>query len=371
MRRYDIDWIRVIAIVLVLYFHVGMIFTAEWDWHIQNEERSNLVLETNFFLRQFRMPLLFLISGVGSWFAFRKRSFGQYIKERYHRLVIPLLFAMFFVVPPQVYLERLFRGTEYSSFLEFYPSVLKFIPYPQGNFSWHHMWFVLYLFLYSALAGPFFKYIRSVKGQDLKKKLLFFSGRNSIYILFLPSVAWYASVCTFYPSTNALVNDWGYFFYWFSFFVIGYIIACNEEMWQRLLLNRRTSLGYALLAIMVTNYLRWNGMEDNGLHIVIIVRVFASFSGWMLIYSILGYGQKYLNKASAILNYTNKGIYPFYIIHQTIIVILAFYVVPLEHEGIFFKYLFISTLSLFLSLAFYEFCVRPYRWTRYVFGVKE
>ena len=168
LRRYDIDWLRVIAIVLVLYFHTGMAFIAEWDWHIQNEERSYLILEINFFLRQFRMPLLFLISGVGSWFAFRKRRIWQYIRERNTRLMIPFIFAMLVIVPPQVYIERIFKGEDYASFFHFYPTIFTTGPYPDGNLSWHHMWFVLYLFIYSTFAAPVFFFILYEKGKRWK-----------------------------------------------------------------------------------------------------------------------------------------------------------------------------------------------------------
>jgi len=85
-RMYDLDWLRVIAIILVLYFHVAMIFTSEWDFHIKNKEQSNLWLEFNYWLSRFRMPLLFFVSGVGSFFALKKRTAWTFIKERHHRL---------------------------------------------------------------------------------------------------------------------------------------------------------------------------------------------------------------------------------------------------------------------------------------------
>ncbi len=136
---------RIITIVLVLYFHTAMIFTEESDYHIKNDQLSYLWLEFNFWLSQFRMPLLFFISGMGSYWALRKRTPWVFIKERHNRLLIPVVFAMFFIVPPQVYFECLFNNQITASFIDFYPSVLNLIPYPEGNFSWHHMWFVLYL----------------------------------------------------------------------------------------------------------------------------------------------------------------------------------------------------------------------------------
>jgi peptidoglycan/LPS O-acetylase OafA/YrhL len=370
-RRHDIDWLRIIAIVLVLYFHSGMAFIAEWDWHIQNEERSHLILEINFFLRQFRMPLLFLISGVGSWFAFRKRNIRRYIKERATRLLIPLIFAMLVIVPPQVYMERIFRGADYSSFFQFYPTIFTTGPYPDGNLSWHHMWFVLYLFLYSVIAAPLFFYLRLENGQNWRRILKKLAGKYTILSIPILAAIWYGSVCAYYPSTNALVNDGGFFVYWLSFFIAGYLIACNEEMWQTLRLNARFYLGIAVLFSLVVNYFRWNQLEPDTYNMLLYsIRFMTAMSGWMYIYAILGYGQKYLNKENKILSYSNRAIYPFYIVHQTIIVVLAYYIVQLEVEGVLFKYLFLSTLSLVLSILFYEFLVRPFKVSRYLFGVK-
>ncbi|HAP62343.1 MAG TPA: acyltransferase, partial [Cytophagales bacterium] len=158
-RQHYIDWLRIFAILGVLFFHTAMLFVEDWTWHIQNEERSYLWLEFNFWLSRFRMPLLFFISGFGSYLALRKRTTRQYLGERYKRLMIPLFFAIFFIVPPQIYFERIFNGATFS-FGEFYLTTFNFVPYPEGNMSWHHMWFVLYLFIYSAVGLPLFLWLR-------------------------------------------------------------------------------------------------------------------------------------------------------------------------------------------------------------------
>ncbi len=138
-----------------------MLFVSEWGWHIQNEERSNLVLGFNFWLSRFRMHLLFFISGVGTFYALRKRTNKLYLSERSSRLLIPLLFSILVIVPPQVYIERISQGLAYSSFFDFYPQIFNFQPYPEGDFSWHHMWFVLYLFFYSLIGLPIFLCLKS------------------------------------------------------------------------------------------------------------------------------------------------------------------------------------------------------------------
>ncbi|MEM6700573.1 MAG: hypothetical protein AAF599_19365, partial [Bacteroidota bacterium] len=95
-----------------------------------------------------------------------------------------------------------------------------------------------------------------------------------------------------------------------------------------------------------------------------------AFSAWAWLFTAMGYGKRYLNRPNKYLAYTNRAIYPFYIIHQTIIVIVGYYIVTLVDEGILAKYLFISTLSLLLSIGFYEFLVRPFKVMRFLFGMK-
>ncbi|MEM1325794.1 MAG: acyltransferase family protein [Bacteroidota bacterium] len=371
-RHHDIDWLRIIAIVLVLYFHVAMIFVEDWDWHIKNEERSYLWLEFNFFLSRFRMPLLFVISGLGSWFAFRKRNVWQYIKERGIRLIIPLLFGMLVIVPPQIYFERLFQGDTYTSFWQFYATVFECTPYPEGNLSWHHLWFVLYLFIYSAVAAPFFQWLKSHNGSHLRAQLHFFNHPIRLYFLALPSVFIHCTLAIQFPQTNALVGDYGYLLYWFTFFVVGYLIAAQPSIWKRIEKSSRRSLQFAILATLIVNYFRWNRIElDEGSWLFLFVRATTALSGWLWLFTAMGYGKRYLNRPHPILAYANRAIYPFYIIHQTIIVIIGYYVVTLVTESILAKYLFISTLSLILSIAFYDFLVRPFRVMRFLFGVKS
>lgn len=368
-RRHDIDWLRIIAIILVLYFHTAMIFTAEWGWHIKNDELSYLWLEFNFWLSRFRMPLLFFISGYGTFLALRKRSPLRYLKERHNRLMIPLLFAMIVIVPPQVYFERIFNGATLS-YAEFWPTIFELIPYPEGNISWHHMWFVLYLFVYSALLLPVFLYLRKNNVQRSINSLIAKHSWITYLILIIPAVAVYTLFTVNTNRTNALIGDWGWMSYWATFFLAGYFAGIAPNMWSRIEKDTRTLVGLALLSTIVLNYFRWNRLELEGL-IEFVYLILLPTSGWLWLLAILSLGKRYLNINHPILAYANQAIYPFYILHQTIIIIIGYYIVTLVDEGILAKYLFVSTASFILSVAGYEFLIRPFRVMRFLFGVKE
>ena len=135
-RRYDLDWLRIIAILIVLIFHVGMFFN-DWDWHIKNNNTSDAFGYVMIWLHYWRLPLLLFISGAGTIYASAKRNEKQFALERAKRLLIPLVFSMFVIVPPQIYFERI---SDYSSYFQFYPTVFECVPYPDGaSLSWHHM----------------------------------------------------------------------------------------------------------------------------------------------------------------------------------------------------------------------------------------
>ncbi len=376
-RRYDLDWLRVLAIIAVLYFHTAMLFVSEWDWHIKNNEVSNLWLEFNYWLSKFRMPLLFFISGVGSFFALRKRSGWQYLKERNHRLIVPLIFAIFVIVPPQIYFERLFDGEAYASYLDFYPTVFKFEAYPKGNTSWHHMWFVLYLFIYSAIGLPFFLWLRTEKVNHTLQLLTEKMPSGLIYLIALPTVVLFVLWTSRFEGTNDLIHDYGWLPYWFSFFMAGYIVAASPKLWEFIEVHRKWSLQLAVASIVFINYFRWNQLEPWEVYgaqwkshsVSYLLLAVMGVNGWLWLLAILGYGKRYLNRPSKLLNYANEGIYPFYILHQTVIVALGYYAVQTQ-ETILAKYLFVSTLSLLATVVLYDFLVKPFALTRYLFGMK-
>ncbi|MFT5848840.1 acyltransferase family protein, partial [Psychroserpens sp.] len=157
-RRYDIDWLRVIAILAVYFHHIGMPFNGD-EFHIMNTESSKLLDDIMVFFEQFRLPLLFLISGTGTMFAFSKRTWVQFVKERSMRLLIPLFFGVLFIVPPQTYYEQIHNFSAY------------FDVYKTGAFETNHLWFIENLFVMSVVLIPLILFLKSSKSDPLVKGL--------------------------------------------------------------------------------------------------------------------------------------------------------------------------------------------------------
>ena len=148
-RLHYIDWLRVIAFSLLILYHTGMFFVP-WSFHFKNNETSEMFELWMVGLHQFRLPLLFMISGMGAYFALSHRKVSGFVKERSTRLMLPLIFGMLVVIPPQIYFEHLTKGVHYDSYFDFWKTVFNFVPYPEGgSFSWHHLWYLVYIFFYS------------------------------------------------------------------------------------------------------------------------------------------------------------------------------------------------------------------------------
>jgi len=374
-RQAYLDWLRILAILGVLFFHSAMAYVSEWEWHIKNKETSNLLMEFNFWLSRFRMPLLFFISGTVSYFMLKNKSTVSFIGMRFRRLFIPLLFGILVIVPPQVYMERLTQGF-HGNFFDFYPSIFQTGPYPKGNFSWHHLWFIWYLFVYDIIFAPLFKYCTAGKGRQVLQKLNFLAKGKMIYLLTIPSVIIYASLTMKFPGTNDFIHDWCNIFYWLTFLLVGFLCIANPVFMDSLERNRRTSFALAFLTIVFINYIRWNSIEPwdtipgykSDWRTYGFLSLYA-FTAWFWLMTAVGYGKRYLDRKTKSLNYINQAVYPFYILHQTVIVILVYYVVQTQ-ESILAKYLFTVIVAFIISMSIYHLFIRPYAVMRLLFGVK-
>jgi len=377
-RQAYLDWLRIAAILAVLFFHSAMPFVQDENWHIYNKERSDLFSEFNFWLSRFRMPLLFFISGAVSYYMLIKYNGRYFIAQRWKRLMIPLLFGMLVIVPPQIYMERVAQGYT-GSFWQFYPSIFEGKPYPEGNTSWHHLWFILYLFLYDLISVPLFKWLLFGKGRRFTEKQLGWLAKGKrIYLLMLPGMIVFAALILRFPQTNALVNDWAMFIYWYLFVIMGYLIMCNQHLVESMVRNRRFSMLLAFGSMIFINYIRWNDLRPSQTlgeqweqhPVTYLYLSIYPVIAWSWIMMLTGYAKKYIDKPHRIHDYINQAIYPFYILHQTIIVILAYYVVKVE-ESILAKYLFLAGFTFFICVFIYHILIRPYNITRILFGMKR
>ncbi|MES2824913.1 MAG: acyltransferase family protein [Pseudomonadota bacterium] len=373
-RHFYIDALRVIAVLLMFVFHVSMIFVAESGWHIKNTEQSSVLLEVNTFLSFFRMPLLFFVSGYISAMLLTRLSWKEFLNQRFQRLIIPLLLWTFILVAPQIYFERKLSGYD-SSYLEFYKTFLQFEWYPDGNFHWLHLWFIPYLFVYNLLLIPFFLFFKKpiFFTPSLEKKhsgLIFIF--SYIFIASLP----YAFLTIKLPASYDLIHDYARHSFYFPFVVAGLVFFRFNGFVQLIEKNLTSILRYAFLITLFIFTLEWNDWDPS--HVwgnwiempqTYLYFILLNSNSWLWVLACLGYGKRYLNKESAFFKYANQAVYPFYILHQTVIVVIGYYVVQTS-DNVAFKYLFILIVCFCLCAFIYHLFIRPFPLIRYLFGSK-
>ncbi len=362
-RRYNLDWIRVIAFDLLILYHVGMVFVP-WHWHIKNNVTSNSFLIPMMFLNLWRLPLLFVISGMSTCYALSFKSRKIFTRELTFRLLIPLIFGMLVLVPPQVYMERLNQGTNYKSFFEFYTHLFNG-KYPIGNLSWHHSWFIAYLFLYTLMFTPLFIYIRNNPNLKftnwLKSAIIKFPV--IIYLFTIPLIIIEAILYPRFPVTLALFEDWYSLSFYAVLLLYGFIlISIKDVLWEVLDKGRNFFLVFAIILTISFFTLLHTDFQL----LLFIIRI---FNLWIWILAILGYSAKYLNKPSSILTYRNQAVYPFYILHHTVLIILGYYIVKLDFNiPIKFLILVIGTYGIIWLI--YELIIRRIEIFRILFGMR-
>jgi glucans biosynthesis protein C len=370
-RQHYIDWIRVFAFSILIFFHCAMPFVV-FGWEVKNSETSMPLSQFIWWLHQWRLPLLFFISGVGIHFSLKRRSVLAFAGERFVRLFIPLLFAMFFTIPLQVYFERLQKGQFKGSYWAFYPSVWNFTPYPEGTLTWSHMWFVAYLFAFCLLLLPVFWVFKVKPLATLKEKLA--SILFNPILLFLPAVPliyYYFALFLKYPEQLSLLDDWFLFLFSMTLLFYGYLLGGSQKFWDACEKYRFLFLVTALVCVVVLFSLFWWRLElpkvqDKTLY---VYGVLNSVHVWTLILAVLGFAKRHLNFTNRFLEYANQAVYPFYILHQTIIVAFGYFVVQWPFP-ILIKLCILMLLSFLAIAATYHFVIRPYTVLRLLFGLK-
>lgn len=370
-RNYALDWLRVIAFLLLVPYHVGMFFVT-WGFHFKNPETSVTLEYGMLMLNHWRLPLLFLIAGAGVAYACKHRSSSAFMRERRRRLLIPIIVGMLVVVPPQIYFEHLFNGTHtYDSYFAFWRTVFEFVPYPKGSFSWHHLWFMVYVLVYSRLMVPLVRWFSSERGERFLDTFSAAISKNGrIFLVFVPFTLANIVLRPLFPTTHDLLHDWNNHVQSFMIFVIGYIFASRPVLLETLVRHRHASLvlatgGYAVsLVYFVALDNGWQPVDA----VRVLMRCWRDFNSQAWLWMLLGYSRRYLTKSNRLLEYATEAVLPFYILHQSVMMVLGYYVLRLSWN-IPAKFAVIMLGTYALSWMLYE-VIRRVAVLRLLFGLK-
>ncbi|WP_226670471.1 acyltransferase family protein [Metabacillus litoralis] len=357
-RRYDLDWMKVIVTLFVFLYHCSMFFNP-FSWHVKNNTiDSGFILVFSLVVGTWIMPLFFVLSGLSTSYSLQKRGGLVYLKERFIRLGIPLLFGIFILSPPQVYIERLTHGQFSGSFLSFVPHYFDGLYLGiggSGNFAFVglHLWYLLALLLFSIITLPLF----------LKTKPIKVPTTSSILVTQIPIIL----VATFSNIVN--LGGWDLLVY-LLLYLIGYYFFTNYSIDR---LKRKLFLTLIFVWFISTcSYIIWFyiGAPSKGTLTYFFFTALLVISCWNLILCISYLAHKYLSFQNNILKYCSEAAMPFYVLHQPIIVFLGFYLKDLDWPvGV--KFVLLIMFSFTIIILTYHFIIRRISFLRVLFGLKS
>lgn len=331
-RRYDLDWLRIILFLLLILYHVGM-FYVPWGWHVKSVYAPVEWLTVPMrILNPWRIPALFIISGIALRFALDKAaSHSAFLSKRTVRLLLPILFGMALICAPQAYYELKQAGVQFESLSAFYLGYLSPPWASPENWNtitptWNHLWYVVYVLLLSTVIVSISALFRGRFDALLNKLADWFSERPAMLLL-LPMVVSFFILWIFKHSVGAVQMLWGDWHrlansLWLLLF--GYSIAKHAHCWRVFWLARWIMLGMAvILGIVLTlANLEWYWVGDSFDPHYYITR---SFYSWSVMLALLGFVQLLGRGSDNIRNYLSDAVFPYYVLHQTIIVVLGFW----------------------------------------------
>jgi glucan biosynthesis protein C len=379
-RRYDVDWLRVLAVVVLVVFHTAAMFNPFDPFAAVKGKPFYPVAVFSAFIHEWRLAVLFIVSGAGSYFALGSLSAARFARGRFRRLVVPLVMGTLLLVPFHHYFGLLFQNPGYEkSFPQFYMRILGgFVRhgsfgYGLESLHWAHLWFLAYLFVASLLALPLFLYLRGERGRRLVEGLAgLLSRRGMIFLLALPLVAVEAALRARWHRTRLIiVDDWAGFFFYAILFVYGFVIYSDERITRACERHAKAALLLGLLTSAVFLVLTFTGRVPargyNGPWTLFMA--LQGFNAWFWCVAILGFGSRYLNFRHRVLPYANDAVYPVYVLHLPVATTVGYWVLG-WNVGSLAQFAIITLCTLALSVGLYEFVIRRTRVTRFLFGLK-
>jgi len=327
-RRYDLDWLRVGLFLLLIFYHIGM-FYVPWQWHVKSLHAPVEWLELPMrILNPWRIPALFIISGIALRFALDKASsHGAFMWRRFVRLILPVLFGMAVVCAPQPYFEQRAAGVDTGNLLEFYIGYLKppwLSPeqWPTITPTWNHLWYLVYVLLLSLVIIGLNLVSRGGLAR-LLTGLVNRCARRPVVFLLLPMMVSFFILWIFKHSVGAVQMVWGDWHrlassLWLMLF--GFAIAKEADTWKVLWRSRWVMFLLAVIlgAILVMASLNWfwvgSGYEPH-------YYITRSFYSWAVMLALLGFVQMAGRGSDRLRNYLTYAVFPYYVLHQTVIIV--------------------------------------------------
>ena len=314
-RRRDIDWLRAGAVYLLLVFHSARPFDSG-PWHVKDEARPAAVDLLTGGIHQFHMPLLFLLAGWSLAPSLERRGADAIMRERRQRLLVPLAFGCVALMPGLAYVEARHKGETSASLPEYLPTFFTSL----DEFTWMHLWFLAYLYVFTALYLPA---LRRYRGRIDRVPPW------ALYAAIVPLAAVQIGLRGRWPGYQNLYDDWANFAYYSLFFLAGFLIARHPALEEAVHRERARAACAGVAALLAMAALVSDGAPATGSAEWVALQGLSAVAGACIVMAILGYGRQHLAGRERGLAYARESAMPVYVLHQPLIILLALPVVAL------------------------------------------
>ena len=374
-RLHYLDWLRVLAVLGVFYAHSADIFN-KFYWHVRGGEQNTGLMVLVVFGTEWGMALFFFLAGASAWFALESRTAGQFVSERFTRLIIPFIVGFILLAPPLAYLVAISHSLYHGNLFQFYPYYFENI-HMSWNPQWlgiyaFHLWFLVFLFVISTLALPVLLSLRRKPSLRFMAKLAAFCDRPAgLFVFVLPIALIQIALRAPFPG----YQSWSDFFTWLIFFIYGFMFLAEprfesaiQKQWKLTLFVAITSLLIMLVASFVSILSSWDSLSSYSVGYV-LYQLLRSVVTWSWMIFVLYFGMRFLNFSDKFIEYANEAVLPFYILHYPVIVVIAFLTLA-WNINIGVKLLVVSTIALIATLVLFDLFIRRINVSRWLFGLK-
>jgi len=335
-RRYDLDWLRICAFGVLILYHIGLVYVT-WDSHVKSRYSSTALEPVLGMVNS--LAMLFFISGVAVSFLMDKATVGSFVLERFARLFVPLAFGALVVCVPQSYVALRYWGEIEPGFFAFYRDYLGFGRYAFGLPDLHHLWYIAAILSYTLIVAVCLPVLR-VATRRLAGPFFGWLARGRAWrILVVPAIPFfiYVALLEIHLSPSDISN-WAGTARTFTYFLLGFMAAKDEEFWRAVDRAFPAAVGLTLFlgGLLLAAWLNQVeiGTDTELLYAALLLR---QFYGWSIMIMLLGLARRFANRPSPALVYLTAAVMPYYILHQTIIVVVAYWFtmhqVPLAIEA--------------------------------------
>ena len=386
-RWFWLDWLRVLAMGTIFLFHSSRAF-APPAWHVMNSSLDLGFTLFDVFISGWIMPLFFVISGIAVYFSISKRSAFQFVKDKFMRLIVPFLsVGLLGILSLNVYYDAMFHGKFAGDFLSFYlgPYFTRFFPFSLNFSSTYfansnqgiYLWYLFWLFVFSTITFPLFRWLAIDATRNKFSKLYSACSRQGgMLLLAIPLIIVNIVALPPYFVFASGYGGWKLPAY-LVLFIAGFVMASSPKFEQSIEKNRRIALLLAvILSLIVMVFTVLTGGSSSSVSkpsdtigvFYFVESIVLSLNGWCWVTALLGYGRKYLSFNHRYLKTSNELVLPFYVLHQAVIVAVAFYIVQFNLP-VMAKY-FLIVITAFPIILALLYPVSKVNALRFLFGMR-